>query len=205
MFQDQRFATPARVMLMLDSMRHADPLLPERRRVQILDAARACFAARGLSQTTIEDICAEARVSPGALYRYFASKAEIVAALAHEAHAEADALIALDDDPATVLDALARNALGQNAMFNVALWAEASHDPPLAGALAQRDARNQTTLSTLVGSVDVARLLIVALDGLAQRRALNHLDFETACSQFSEFAHTLLGVTRPDAAESRTR
>ena len=49
--------------------RLADPALPERRRLQILDAARSCFRERGFRQATIEEICAEARISPGALYR----------------------------------------------------------------------------------------------------------------------------------------
>ncbi|HLZ70995.1 MAG TPA: TetR/AcrR family transcriptional regulator [Dehalococcoidia bacterium] len=51
------------------------------RRRQILAAAGACFARRGFHQATMQDICDEAGLSPGAIYRYFASKIELIAAL----------------------------------------------------------------------------------------------------------------------------
>lgn len=177
-------------------MRHADPLLPERRRLQILDAARECFAARGLSVTTVEDICGEARISPGALYRYFGSKAEIVAALAIEAHAEMDAVLAASGDVLTCVNELARVTLGENAGFHVALWSGAAHDRPLARALAARDARNRAALATLLPNHPkagvVADALLTALDGLAQRRAINHFDSATAIARFGAIARHLL-------------
>jgi len=180
-----------------DSMRHADPLLPERRRLQILDAARECFAARGLSTTTIEDICGEARISPGALYRYFGSKAAIVAALAHQAHAEADSVLAAGGDPLICVNDLACVVLGESAAFNVALWSEATHDPPLARALAARDARNHGRLAALLAPAcadpDIAaHALLAALDGLAQRRALNHFDTGTAIARFAAITARML-------------
>jgi AcrR family transcriptional regulator len=49
----------------------------EARRQQILDAAWACFARKGYYQTTMQDICQESELSPGAIYRYFASKEAI--------------------------------------------------------------------------------------------------------------------------------
>ncbi len=50
----------------------------DQRRVQILDAARACFASAGFHGASMHQICAEARMSPGALYRYFPSKDAII-------------------------------------------------------------------------------------------------------------------------------
>lgn len=50
----------------------------EARRQQILDAAWACFARKGYHQTTMQDICRESGLSPGAIYRYFASKETIL-------------------------------------------------------------------------------------------------------------------------------
>ena len=50
------------------------------RRQQILEAARACVARQGFHQTNIQDICKEAALSPGAVYRYFPSKDHIIAA-----------------------------------------------------------------------------------------------------------------------------
>ena len=56
----------------------------EARRQQILDAASACFARQGFHQTTMQDICRKAELSPGAVYRYFASKEDIIAASCQE-------------------------------------------------------------------------------------------------------------------------
>jgi AcrR family transcriptional regulator len=58
----------------------------ERRRAQILDAALRCFAREGFHRTTMQDIVREAALSPGAIYRYFAAKENIIAALASERH-----------------------------------------------------------------------------------------------------------------------
>ncbi|WP_459549821.1 TetR/AcrR family transcriptional regulator [Nocardia sp. X0981] len=57
----------------------------ERRRRQILDAARACFVRKGFHQTSMQDVFAESGLSAGAVYRYFKSKDELVIALASTA------------------------------------------------------------------------------------------------------------------------
>jgi AcrR family transcriptional regulator len=53
----------------------------ERRRQQIMVAAKRVFAARGFSRSTMEDIAAEAELSPGTLYLYFKNKDELYASL----------------------------------------------------------------------------------------------------------------------------
>lgn len=53
----------------------------ELRRQQILDASASCFARRGFHPTTMQDICKEAELSPGAVYRYFPSKEAIIQAM----------------------------------------------------------------------------------------------------------------------------
>ena len=53
----------------------------ETRRREILDAAAACFARNGFHQSSMQDICNEADLSPGAVYRYFRSKEEIIEAM----------------------------------------------------------------------------------------------------------------------------
>jgi AcrR family transcriptional regulator len=50
----------------------------ELRKQQILDAAATCFSRRGFHQTTMQDICREVELSPGAVYRYFPSKEAII-------------------------------------------------------------------------------------------------------------------------------
>ncbi len=59
----------------------------EARREQILDAAWACFARRGYHETRMQDICQESGLSPGAIYRYFASKEAIIKAV-YDRHRE---------------------------------------------------------------------------------------------------------------------
>lgn len=58
------------------------------RREHILDAAERCFARAGFHATTMQDICREAAVSPGALYVYFASKEALIAGLCERNRSE---------------------------------------------------------------------------------------------------------------------
>ena len=54
-------------------------------RSRIVAAARRCFSRDGFHQTSMPDIAAEAGVSVGAPYRYFAGKEEIILELAGDA------------------------------------------------------------------------------------------------------------------------
>jgi AcrR family transcriptional regulator len=58
------------------------PATQRARREHILDAAEVCFAHAGFHRTTMQDICREALISPGALYVYFNSKEDLIAGLA---------------------------------------------------------------------------------------------------------------------------
>lgn len=173
--------------------RLADPALPERRRGQILEAARACFRERGFRQTTIEEICAEARISPGALYRYFDTKADIVAAIALDARAEAETALDRLGGAEALIEGLAELARAfleafdgeKDAALLSDIWAEAARDPILAKALAERDkiarariaaaidkARGAGGIYPALSSEEAAESLLAALEGFALRRAL---------------------------------
>ena len=52
-----------------------------RRQAQILDAARACVRADGFHAASMSRICAEASMSVGHVYKYFATKEAIMIAL----------------------------------------------------------------------------------------------------------------------------
>lgn len=54
------------------------------RRDQILSAARRCFLRNGFHATSMQDLFAEAGLSSGAVYRYFASKDDVITAIAEE-------------------------------------------------------------------------------------------------------------------------
>jgi TetR/AcrR family transcriptional repressor of uid operon len=63
-------------------MRKLDPIKHEKKRQELLAAAKRCFLRSGLRGASTAEICAEAGISPGHLYHYFDSKDAIVAALA---------------------------------------------------------------------------------------------------------------------------
>lgn len=68
-------------------------------RARLLRAAAEVFARRGYDGTRVADIAASARVSNGALYAHFASKAELlVAALRTHSHQMLADLFATDPD-----------------------------------------------------------------------------------------------------------
>lgn len=73
----------------------------ERRRQQIVDAAQRCFARKGFHQSSMQDVFAESGLSAGAVYRYFKSKDELVAALAADAGTDIRAVLieAMRRDP----------------------------------------------------------------------------------------------------------
>ncbi len=53
----------------------------ERRRQQIIVAAKRVFSSKGFNKATMEDIAKEAELSPGTLYLYFKNKEELYASL----------------------------------------------------------------------------------------------------------------------------
>ncbi len=53
----------------------------ERRRQQIIVAAKRVFSDKGFNKATMEDIAKEAELSPGTLYLYFKNKDELYASL----------------------------------------------------------------------------------------------------------------------------
>jgi AcrR family transcriptional regulator len=53
----------------------------ERRKQQIIVAAKRVFSEKGFNKSTMEDIASEAELSPGTLYLYFKNKEELYASL----------------------------------------------------------------------------------------------------------------------------
>ena len=113
------------------------------RRDQILDAARRCFLRDGFHATSMQDLFAEAGLSSGAVYRYFASKDEVIIAIAEdnmrgvvEMIREVAARQPGRPAGATLADVLevirtrdAENGLGKIALL---VWAEALRSPAIA-------------------------------------------------------------------------
>ena len=91
----------------------------EARRSQILDAAWTCFARKGYHQATMQDICQESGLSPGAIYRYFESKEAILKAINERSQEMGRALVeearSLAGDPLNTLEVIGQTIL---AYFN---------------------------------------------------------------------------------------
>ncbi|MFF5079706.1 TetR/AcrR family transcriptional regulator [Actinoplanes sp. NPDC000266] len=112
------------------------------RRRQILEAARACFVTKGLHNTSMQDLIKEAGLSVGAVYRYFKSKDEIIAAIAETVtgdilqriNAVADRRLTLAESMEAILEVIEVQMLpGGHLPIALQVWAEASIDPAIAG------------------------------------------------------------------------
>jgi AcrR family transcriptional regulator len=81
------------------------------RRKQILAAARICFARAGFHGASMGQICTEAAMSPGALYRYFPSKDSIIEAIAEEERLGAGECMEIFFGPGSLVDRLVWSAM----------------------------------------------------------------------------------------------
>jgi TetR/AcrR family transcriptional regulator of autoinduction and epiphytic fitness len=110
------------------------------RRTQILDAATRLFPQNGLRGTTVEQVAAEAGVSPATIYWHFGSKEGLMAAMLRGiAPTElVERLASVPDEalPELVLRQLARGVagrVGMNARVLRMVIVEVGHHPELAG------------------------------------------------------------------------
>jgi AcrR family transcriptional regulator len=163
-------------------------------RQRIIDAAVACFARSGFHGASMHEICAEAGMSPGALYRYFPSKVAIIAAIAEAERAHHAAFferMAEADDPVEALagigiDALEQMLAGPNAALCAETMAEAIRNPDIRAMFDRniREARAAVVLALRRGQargavdptldVETACQLVMAMgDGLAVHQALD--------------------------------
>lgn len=118
----------------------SQPQVESERRTQILNAAMVCFAHRGFHQASMHDISAEAGISVGLIYRYFANKEAVISAMAaHHKEFIQDLLERARQAP-SLLDALeiwftahcCENTPKLESAFVVDLYAEASRNPQVA-------------------------------------------------------------------------
>ena len=76
------------------------------RRMQILNAAVVCFAKNGFHQASMHDISAEAGISVGLIYRYFANKEAVISAMADRHKKEIHEVVERARQAPTLLEAL---------------------------------------------------------------------------------------------------
>ncbi len=122
------------------------PIQPDHR-TRILEAARRCFVRSGFHRATMQDIAAEAGMSAGNIYRYFASKDAIAESLCERDRAEISrsfASLEHSPDPLAAFIAIGEKHLvnepRENAIFALDLWGEAARNPRIAAICRDFDA-----------------------------------------------------------------
>ena len=137
----------------------------ELRRQQILDAAALCFGKKGFHHSTMQDICDQAELSPGAVYRYFRSKEEIIEAMCARGQDETgraiDRAISLGDTSEVFNDLIATFFLDADAFrapeicaLNVELISEATRNENVRAYLT---ANNHNVSSRFIEIIRVAQ------------------------------------------------
>ena len=166
----------------------------ECRRRQVLEAAAACAMRRGFHQTSMHEICLEARMSPGSVYRYFRSKEEIIAALCERERMTVREMFSRIEQVEGLfprLDALtelAREWLdtpGQAALY-LEIAAEGARNPKVAEMIAHIDQASLEPLARMLRDAEergeivsgldadlTARVLLALSDGFTIRRAVD--------------------------------
>jgi AcrR family transcriptional regulator len=129
------------------------------RREQILVAARACFLRKGLHNTSMQDLIKEAGLSVGAVYRYFKSKDEIIAAIAggvvggisRRIDEIATEQLPLFESLSVLLDVIDEQT-GADGAFPIALqvWAESTVDPAIQAIVYERYTGLRASVRVLV-------------------------------------------------------
>ncbi len=124
------------------------PKISEERKLersrQILDAARSCFAEKGFHRASMSDVIRESGLSAGgAVYSYYSSKEQLIAAVARSVFQAYEAglgdLADGDGAPASPEDAV--RVLAAHVMAEIApltddfrmvmtIWGEAANNPP---------------------------------------------------------------------------
>ena len=163
------------------------------RRAEILDAAQVCFARAGFHRTSMHEICAQAGMSPGNLYRYFPSKEAIIAGICErDRAAAAERFLAVRHAPEffTGLSELARFRLVERSTDAVGLdaeiMAECRRNPQIARMSQEierdikervvemlRHAADSGEIKRDLDLAAVATVLMTIADGISWRRAVD--------------------------------
>jgi AcrR family transcriptional regulator len=152
----------------------------ETRRQQIIDAAAACFTRGGFHRTTMQDICNEAELSPGAVYRYFQSKEDIIQAMCSRGHEEDTETIqeAMKlDDTIAIMDELIRVFFSgiedrELCALTVELVSEGKHNEPISESVREGWYSIFDALSELVRQGQARGEINPALDVAAVTRVM---------------------------------
>lgn len=168
----------------------AVPVANNPMRERILAGAIACFVRGGFHASSMQEICAEAKMSPGALYRYFPSKDAIIEAIAELERERNRRLLqqldqAKDNILATFLDVgfvYMREMAAGRASLCSEVFAEAQRNPRIRAIFERNDAEARASIrralerAAAAGEIDsgadlevVVALLMAIGDGFVLR------------------------------------
>ncbi len=175
----------------------------ENRRQEIIEAARRCFLRSGFHQTSTDEICHEAAITPGGLYHYFGSKEEIISAVIEDAaRSTVKLLTSMTESAGDVRSAFQEVAsffsqimqdpnIDSETRFDIETWAETLRNEKLAAITQKSWALRRQWLQSLISrgidegmyrrDVDpraFADLLLAILVGLRVGRLLWRGDFD---------------------------
>src|SRR5215469_7777343 len=164
----------------------------EARRRHVREAALACFKRKGFHQASMADICAEAKMSPGNLYRYYDNKEAIIAAICEEDRQGVIERLAAKGERRNLLEAMLEMAgeeLGasdaEKRKFSCEVLAEAARNEVIAEIVRRHNAAiiaictEAIRQAQAVGQVDrtldarlAAAILVATGEGLSTHLAL---------------------------------
>jgi AcrR family transcriptional regulator len=173
-------------------MRRPSARLQQDRRDEILEAARRCFARMGFHQASMQQICLEAGMSPGNLYRYFPSKEALIAGIAERDRAEVGAELVQAQNATDffgTLEALAQRHFVDRSMDDVGLClemvAESRRNPTIGRIMGDFDVEIRERLTAMLKAAlargdispvvdldDAVTTIILFADGVWWRRAV---------------------------------
>lgn len=189
-------------------MRKTDPVKHEAKRRAILEAARLCFIRDGFRGASISEICAQADMSPGHLYHYFASKEAIVAAMTEVGLELATARLGRIMDRADAVKALIHEVVwsktgdGAGPSLMPEVLAEAGRNPVVADILRDHTRRLCRLLADFLrraqergqvdGTLDPVLVATVLLSVIQGGKAFLFLQPDVDPARANEFLETML-------------
>jgi TetR/AcrR family transcriptional regulator, repressor for uid operon len=141
------------------------------RAARILDAAERCFVRSGFHRATMQDVAAEAGMSPGNLYRYFRSKDALATGLVERDRTRVMRdMSGLDsaEDFMAALSELARKHFvdepREKAILCLETWAEATRNPVFATLTEGFDEAVQERMTTLFRAAQERGVIAASVD-----------------------------------------
>ncbi|KAF3996207.1 TetR/AcrR family transcriptional regulator [Glaciimonas immobilis] len=185
----------------------------ERKRADILKAAGKCFRKTGFHQTSMQEICNEVGLGPGAVYRYFTGKDAIIAAMAEDERRQARTMLSgfhdTDDLPQAlhaITQAFAeRYAETSDAGLMTEIYAEGLRNKKVGAIIKKaesewvdgladmlRTAQQRKQIDVQLDAGQVALLLTAMWDGLVIRQAYTQNPPEVLLGLFNSMLKTWL-------------